>query len=197
MNTELPKYLSGLIVGILLALLFKGCGNTSTGVGPKTIITHTRDTLYLPSHTVYQTKLVPKLVYVDRYHTRIDTVLKSLPKDSLVALLAHREYQDTVSLTKGLKVVYKAKTRGLLDSLALGIVDDRKVMVIHDSTRVTTTLPPKSHSLGIGATVTSLGIAPGIQYTQGRTSVGIHYLLPAQPGLGGIQTSIHFSLGSW
>ena len=186
--------LLGVVTILVLSLfLMRGCGKT--GEGGKTVATHTTDTLYLPSHVVHDTILIPRLVKV--YHTKVDTILKYLPKDSLIALLAHQEYQDTVTLTKGLKVSYRALTTGKLDSLSLGVVDDRPVVHIIDSVKVTTTLPPKSHSLGIGAVVSGLGIAPGIQYTSGRNTLGVYYTLPTKPGIQGIQATYSHSLVRW
>ncbi|MDO7847649.1 hypothetical protein Q5H92_14870 [Hymenobacter sp. M29] len=196
MNRTLFEFLGVIALIIVSCFLFKGCGKTEEG--GKTTVEHTTDTVYLPSKVVYQTKFVPKMVKVPgKLDTVYLTYIHSLPKDSLVVHLAQREYQDSVTLGEGLRVGYKANTRGFLDSLSFGLTDTRPITLIKDSVTITKTLPPKSHSLGIGAVVSGLGIAPGLQYTSGKSTLGIYYNLPTQPGIQGVSLSYHYSLGSW
>lgn len=198
MDTRLLIFLAGILLTILASQLLNGCGQTTSDLPvPIKVTTRVTDTFYINKTDTFRVAIyLPKLVYVDRL--RVDTFLLSLPKDSLIALLAHRTYADTVTLTKGLKVHYRAHTMGKLDSLSLGVVDTRPTMVIKDSVNTTITLPPKHRSLGVGVLAGKAGIAPGLQYGFGKHQLGAYYnLLPSPSPEQALTLTYQYKLLSW
>ncbi len=186
-NRCLP-YLSGIIVGFIVAFLIARCSLENVSKNPIIDVDGKRVEVRLVTKidTVYQNRNIYKVDSIKiPTLVRQDTVF--VDRKIVMIPAVKREYRDSIKVEDSIHIGYVAHTTGTLDNIKLSYSNRKSVVVIHktDSVFTNTIIKKNAGGLFIGIDGGYNQVTPKLEYIKNKNAFSAGYnIISNSPQIG-------------